>query len=172
MIYEFTPYARDKRYGQVLNSHISLLPEDAWICVRDRDTMYLTPDSGDIMYEAIKKYPSADLFTCSTNRGPGQKLDPETDIREHCRTAAIRALNPCYSTYGKEKVFPAYWWLFPKRTWRNNRFDNEVIITEQGTFDTRWCRDVGSMRIKIEHLYIFHLFRLYKDHGNISHFHA
>lgn len=167
MIYEFTPYAQDKRYGKVLNDCVSITPQDSWICIRDRDTMYLDPNSGDLLYEAIRDNPDCKFFTCSTNRVFGQPLSDNTDILNHFKKTFEKREEKSYIEV--TGVVPAFFWLFHRSVWEENKFDELPIIANHMSFDARWTKRLNIKKIRIEHLYIFHFYRLNKHHREYSH---
>lgn len=172
-IYEFTPYAKDKRYGKVLNEHIRTTPDDAWIIVRDRDTQYLTPHAGDIPLRAIADHPDADLFTCITNRIGDKRFlykgefNEDANIRKHHRIAYELQQYPSYTEV--DGIIPAFFWLFPKRVWLKNPFDEDEMFNKDGTFDIRWTSKITGKKIRIDHLYLFHDYRMYKGRWHMTH---
>ena len=166
MIYYFTPFAPDKLYGRAINEHIKHLPDDSWICVRDGDTMFLTSDYGHIIQQAIIDNPGCDLFSCSTNRAFGQKMSNDPNVLTHYREAINRE-----KSYTKiTGIVPAFFWVFNKRHWLKYPFDEHPIIHNRKSFDVRWCRDSHKWEmLRIDHLYIFHLYRLHKPRRDYSH---
>ena len=159
-------YARDKLYGKALNKRISRIPEDYWICVMDLDAMFLYPNQPDLMYEAIETHPDTTLFTCSTNRAWGQQVSPEGDITKHIKIAHEKAKERIYKPISG--VIPAFFWLFHHKVWRKHPFDDKPIISGD-SFDTRWCRTLPGRKMRIEHLYIWHTYRIDKYHRDYKH---
>lgn len=173
MIFEITPFALDKRYGKALNEYIRHFPDDSWICVRDRDTMYLTSDSGRIMEQAIVDMPDTACFTCNTNRLAMAsrcyrgKIEENDSIIYHKAIAKQLAKEKKYTPV--RGILPGFFWLFPKRTWIENPFDELKIVDRMKTFDIRWSEKITGKKVKIEHLYLFHDYRLGQDRRNIRH---
>lgn len=164
-IFEITPSAEDKLYGKMLNEHIQCFPDDCWICVRDDDTMYLQRDRKQIMLQAIMDKPDTDLFTCRTNRLMGQGISPDPNILNHHALAQNRKKG-----YVDIKgTVPAFFWLFPKRIWIERPFDEYPIVHRNRSFDSRWTGHVNWIKRRIEHLYVFHFYRLDKDPRDHSH---
>lgn len=164
-ILELTVEAQDRRYGRILNHHISESSAE-WIIVRDSDTMYLTHDRGNIIRQAIKDHPDAELMSCLTNRvGMPQftvrDMFDETDITRHIGRAIVQAQKREYRQV--DGIVPGYWYLFPRSTWINHPFDDDVLITD-ASWDVRWTRQITGKKITILGLYIFHLYRLQFDH--------
>lgn len=164
-IYHIGAYATDKHYGRALNKHIALLPDDSWIVLRDGDTMYLTHDWGEIIEQAIIDNPTAPLMTCRTNRAYGQGFDDNPDVTHHYKKAINRpkAYTPITT------IAPSFWWLFPKRTWQANPFDDHPIIYNGDSFDTRFFRKLPPGAVMIEHLYVFHYYRLHDKTNSFRH---
>lgn len=166
MIFDITPHAKDKRYGKALNEQIACMPEDTWVVVRDRDTMYLRSDC--VLEEAITDNPGVELFTCATNRAFGQRMLTHSDILWHWKEAQRRAEKKEYTKVSG--VLPAFFWMFPRTLWQRYPFDDHPIIHDRKSFDTRWCNDLGEIpKIRIEHLYVFHFYRLQKHHKDFNH---
>lgn len=163
-IYFFTPYSRDLHYGRELNKHIRLVPDDAWVCVRDLDTMALTHTCCEKLYQAIEDNPDAVLMTCLTNRVQnneftcGEALFNESEIHVHINAARAIESNTAYREI--EGVVPGYLWLFPKKTWIENPFDDMPIVANGGSFDVRWTQKIYGKKILILGMYIFHLYRM------------
>ena len=168
MIHHISPYASDKYLGRALNAHIEPLPNDAWICVRDNDTCFLTPNSGRLIEQAIIDRPDVDLFTCATNRVYGQGLSRESDIIVHHDTASRLEMGA--KKYLRIKgCVPAFFWLFRKSLWLDNPFDDLPIISGNNSFDARWTKDKDWVKVRICHLFVFHFYRLNKDKSDYSH---
>jgi len=168
MIYHITPFSETKQYGKALNEHIKCFPDDSWICVRDQDTMFLTSTSVLLLDKAIEDNPDCQLFTCATNRSYGSLMSTNADILVSCSKAQeLEKQPPRYSVL--QGVVPAFLWLFPKSLWKKYPFDDLPIISGQKSFDVRWTRNMNVKKLRIENLYIFHLYRLYKERSDYSH---
>ena len=165
MIFDITPSAPDKHYGRVLNEYIRCFPDDAWIIIRDQDTQYLHHESTKICYEAIADNPQCDLFSCATNRAWGQGFSNDPNILNHHKLAYNR--DKKYTTI--RGIVPAFFWMFPKRLWIDNPFDDYPIIHGGKSFDTRWTQGKAWNMLRIDHLYVFHFYRLHKHHRNYAH---
>ena len=163
MIFEITPFAPDKHYGRVLNNHIIGFPDDAWIIIRDQDTLYLQ-NSYHIIEQAIVDHGDAALMTCMTNRVCDPKFIHSehafslTDMVEHIDIARSQEKIGGYQEI--DGIVPGYFWLFPKTTWIDNPFDDLPIMAEGATFDIRWTQKIMGKKILITSLYLFHLYRM------------
>lgn len=80
MIYYFTPFSTGKNLGEAYNHYANLVidPED-WMCFKDGDVCWLTPDYGQIIEEVISQNPRTGMFTCKTNR-VGNKIQCHNEI--------------------------------------------------------------------------------------------
>jgi len=86
MIYYSVPYTNDKNIGKYYNSFVDLLPNDEdWVCFIDADTIFLTPNYGHLIEEAIKYNTNFSVFTCFTNRigNPKQSVH-NLDMKLNC----------------------------------------------------------------------------------------
>jgi len=68
----------------------------------------------------------------------------------------------------KDRIVAGMFMLFPKRVWLDNKFDEHPIIWENNnkmtSFDVRWTAKIkGNMR-KILGLYVWHSYRLDRQH--------
>lgn len=180
-IFYIQPYALDLRYGREINKHIEPLPDDAWIVLMDYDTMFLTPNFGRTISNAIVEYgDDTDLFTCQTNRLGNPKrcwmgeFSKEFDVRHHARIARSLEREPGHLCKEVEdRTVAGMLMIFPKRVWLENKFDDHPIIhTENNrmeSFDVRWVKKIKGNIMRIEGLYIFHFYRGDKDHRDITH---
>src|SRR5262245_51973288 len=66
LIYHFTPFLRGN-ISEGINQSVELVPEDAWVCIRDADTMFLTWRQ-QWQLERITQATDYGLITCMTNR--------------------------------------------------------------------------------------------------------
>ena len=181
-IFYIQPYALDFRYGMEINKHIECLPDDAWICLTDQDVLFLTPNVGRTISNAICEHgDDTDLFTCQTNRlGNPERcynngsMAQDSDILNHIKIA--RKLerehgHECVEV--KDRIVAGMFMLFHKSVWDDNKFDDHPIIctinNHMSSFDVRWTRKIkGSMK-KILGLYCFHTYRLDKKPNDTKH---
>lgn len=62
------PWNSDKNIGVAYNEFASLVPDDAWVCFMDADTIPTTAFYGKIVEDIISDNPEVRAFTCVTNR--------------------------------------------------------------------------------------------------------
>jgi hypothetical protein len=183
-VYYFTPARADKNIGKTLNDHCSLVPnDDDWICIRDNDTMFLTPNYSQQIEEIITRYKDKyDLIGCMTNRLGlthqlyNGKMSDDTNIKNHMNIAFLLENKHWAEVIPSKENIAGLFLLFPKKTWNKNKFEEGSIMikkgSKQGFFDF-WFSDYVKKRGKIgivRGLYIFHLYRLFNnDRKNIEH---
>ena len=137
-IFYITPFSSSKHYGRELNKHIEPLPDNCWIVVRDLDTMVLSPNTGNLIEQAIIDNPKAELITTNTNRVWGSPLNSNSDIVWHIKKAHQLESEKDYQLI--EGVIPAFCWIFPKSTWSKMPFDDLPILhppNNPNSFDVR-----------------------------------
>lgn len=169
-IHYSNPYATDKNIGGALNEFCSMVPDGDWICLQDGDIMYLTPDWGKQISEAVMKHGDRyDLIGCMTNRlaRPIQRHQGEFsndhDIRNHYRIA--KDLSEQNWAEVKDITSSRYiagmFMLFPKTTWNKVKFIEDNIA-----FDDQFSKGVIRARGRLglmTGLYVYHLYRLWSD---------
>ena len=67
-VYYNVPWNSDKNIGVAYNDFASLVPDDAWVCFMDADTIPTTAFYGKIVEDIISDNPNVRAFTCVTNR--------------------------------------------------------------------------------------------------------
>ncbi len=180
-IYYFTPYAPDGNLGAAYNQYMQLLPEeDDWACFIDGDSMFLTPDWGNLIAETVALYPEAGMFTCYTNRvnNPEQlyrgRFSEVKDIIHHRNIAKV-----CRET-GRGKVtqltrmISGVMIIIQKKTWRQFPFSDGLLGVDNDI--SKRLLVAGHKIYLIRSIYLLHYYRMaegrtYKDHLKI-HSHA
>lgn len=164
MIFHITPWLTGN-IGGGLNASIGLLPDDAWVCIRDGDTMFLTPNWGEQIEQIAAQRPTGmDVIGCMTNRlrAPlqlhGGALSNDTDLGNH-----IAIANQRWEEFGTEcrdaqnEPVAGMLLLFSKATWERHPFVERSVY-----FDRDFCaaaRAQGSRVGVALGLYIFHAYR-------------
>lgn len=179
-IYYSTPYATDFNIGRAYNEFVALLPDDAWVCLRDGDTCFTTPDSnwGKQIADIVKKHGNDfQLIGCYTNRlaSPNQlynkAFSEDWDWMEH-KQIGKQLYNNHYDEVVKvQHGIAGMFLLFPKSTWLKCRFKEDLPYR---IFDTDFCNKIKKLGGKIgmaKGIYLFHDYRAGKENPkqNVSH---
>jgi cellulose synthase/poly-beta-1,6-N-acetylglucosamine synthase-like glycosyltransferase len=170
-IYYSNPYSVEKNIGKAINDFCQIVPnDDDWIVVQDGDILYLTPDWGKRIHDALKV--DGDRFglvSCYTNRLSsghqlhGGKRSDNHDIRHHYEIAMS------YTREGIEEIkrfnnIAGFFMAFKKSTWRKVGGFRENDIA----FDTTFCTAVKAKGYKIgliRSLYVYHAYRIWNEDG-------
>lgn len=167
MIHYLTPYATDRNIGKSYNEACDLVPDGDWICIRDGDTMFTTPDWGRMIDHVVRMHGAEyDLFGAVTNRiGWKHQAVPGMfdmmDLKRHAEVGSIiQSGGP--QVEATNELIAGFFMLFRKETWKNNPFPEDR--SRARLFDMDF-----SMRIKrravIRGLYLVHLYRLWSDNA-------
>lgn len=163
------PFSVEKNIGKALNEFCELVPDGDWICLQDGDMMYLTPDWGKQIHDAIKLHGSKfGLIGCVTNRlgRPIQRIgemDNDHNILNHYQTA-IQLSKEHYAVVDdvtKKKYIAGMFMLFPKEVWKRVKFAENNIA-----FDDQFSQDVRRKGYKLglmKGLYVYHAYRIWSD---------
>lgn len=163
MIHYLTPYDTDKNIGRAINAACDLVPAGDWICLRDGDAMFTTPDYGKLIQEVVSQHGSKfDLFGAMTNRlGWRHHLVPGMfhvwDIRQHVTKGyELAEINGCRVDRTTQRI-GGFFMLFSKKTWIRNRFTENP--NQARLFDGIFSSGVQRRAI-IPGLYLFHQYRI------------
>ena len=150
---------------------------DDWFCVRDGDTMFLTPRWGFLIERIVEWNAEVfDLIGCMTNRlrAPYQchngGLSNDPDIGRHREIALSReAAHGAVVSPLDEGPIAGMFMLFPRRVWERFPFPERSIYFDQ-QFTGRIRSEGGKVGVALG-LYLFHLYRwgqadpaAFKDH--------
>lgn len=166
-IHYLTPYATDKNFGRELNERISEL-SDGWVCLRDSDCMFLTPDYGRQIAE-ICATTDLDVLGCLTNRlgRPIQRykgeLSTNWDIKHHYTIAqSLEANHWCeVEDITSKKWVAGMFMMFRKSLWEQIKFKENCL-----TWDDQFSEDVrisGGKLGLMKGIYVFHFYRGWSD---------
>lgn len=174
MVHYFTPFDSSKRIGYAHNNSVELITDpEAWICIRDADTLFLTPDFGNVIEKAIRTYgKDYQLFGCLTNRlGVAHQLydgsiSDNPNISDHITIAESikenNAVAPCNLVAGM-------FMLFQKKTWDLiGGFDESIQFDI--LFSNKIIKSGGRLGV-IQSIYLFHLYRWGKASPQMSYQH-
>lgn len=177
MIQIFKPFSVTKNLGQAYNQSMALLPDDAWGCLMDGDTMFLTPDYGSILWGYTERFPDTGLFTCWTGRGHSlcdhQVLNGKTsenaNIRDHISIAQEQKKKLYKATELKKEV-SGFLMMIKKSTWNEIKFSD--FPGQCLGVDNDYCwrlLDRGKKILRMDGLYIWHTYRLANGVHDKSH---
>jgi len=131
MIYHFTPFFRGN-ISEGINRCVELVPEDAWVCIRDADTMFLTWRQ-QWQLEKITENTPFSLISCMTNRCyptycmPDGHLSHNYDLLHHVSIAnrlerehwcEVEDAVELGAKDGSEGLLYGQFLMFPKKVWR------------------------------------------------------
>lgn len=175
MIYHITPYLTGD-IGKGINDTIRCLPDDAWVCLRDIDTMFLLPQQPSWLEEIVAstKY---DVLGARCNRlGDkhqlwGENISDVDSITHHMAIArlACRAHGQNVVAVSDQNILAGFFLLFKKSVWEAIPFEERSI-----QFDILWNNkliEAGYKRGLIPGMYLWHTYRLGADNprSSISH---
>lgn len=163
-VYYFLAYSVEKNFGKAINEHISQIgSNDDYLCLMDGDMMYLTPDWGVQIEEAIKRHgDNFDVIGCMTNRlaRDSQRIndiDDNHDILYHYEIAKEERDKHWAEVVEVKKPIAGMFMLFKKSLWDKVKFKENDIA-----FDDSFCKVVKNMGGKfgvIRGLYVYHFYR-------------
>lgn len=170
MIFDITPFRTDKNIGKAYNERIELLPDDAWIIIRDGDCMYLTPDYGVIIENIIKNHGEEyALIGALTNRLGIEELcykgkfNEETDAYYHyVRANTIKSTNK--GLIKETQMCAGFFMMFKKETWLKVGGFSEDMADAPFTdkrFSAKIIKNGGKIGIA-QDLYLFHCYRIWE----------
>ncbi len=164
MLHVSSPYRSDKNLGKAYNDFMRLIPDGNWVCLHDHDTMFLLPETIQMIDEYTKKFPDTGIFTCWTNRigNPHQRVLPLNDnndsILYHIGVAEKykELLFQCSEVITEISGFLM---VINKSTW------NKIKFQESGKclgIDTDFSLKVlasGMNILRMDSVYVWHTYR-------------
>jgi hypothetical protein len=181
-VHYFTPASGDKNLGKAYNEACALVTDkDDWICIRDGDTMFLTPDWAHQIESIIVNHGNDyGLISCYTNR-LGLKwqllngqISNDTDILNHTRLAFLLRNKHWDEVVDSPSYTAGLFMLFKRSLWDEIKFEEGLTKTKNNIFvDADFSQTVLKKGKKIgltKGLYLFHSYRLFsKDPRNYNH---
>jgi len=169
MIFYCTPYSLEKNLAKGYNEYVRRLthkPYD-WIFFIDGDACFLDPFWGDIINQAILKYPETGIFTCYTNRVGNthqcfqNTMSTDPNILNHYKISQFLFKKNAYRIREHRRVVSGYFFGFSRATYDlvGGFPENRKILG----VDTDFSHAVLKKGLKIniiEGLYIFHFYRM------------
>lgn len=178
MIHFTTPFRADKNLGKAYNDAMAFIPDGDHNCMRDIDTLFLTPDQPVIIEQYVNEYPNA-VLTCFTNRLSqlsrpqllGEIVSEESDIREHIRLAELQAEKYRVSKMATEihRDISGMLMVVPKSVWQKVPFPEEGKCLGVDTYWGRKIREEYIQILRMDAIYIFHTYRMSKGIHDKSH---
>lgn len=161
-----TPYSSSKDFGKSINDFCALVPDGDWICLRDGDSMFLTPDWGRQIYDVVAKHGNDyAVFGCVTNRLARAtqihdlNMYDNHNVLDHYHIAAEleRTKWAQIRDITTSRCVAGLMLLFSKQTWDRIKFKEKTHH-----FDSQFSKDViakGGRLALIEGLYVYHWYR-------------
>ena len=171
-----SPCRTDKNLGRAYNETMRLLPDDGWAIFKDIDTTFLTPETYGHICTYIEQNPEAGVLTCYTNRlSPlakrqllGGVVSEDTDVRHHIALAR-ECERELYTTTAIIRDISGVLMAVSKKTWNRIPFpETGRALGVDNTFG-RLIRGHGEQVLRMNGIYIFHLYRLEKGIGDKTH---
>lgn len=184
-IHYITPARSDKNFGKACNDQCRNVPEDAWVCLRDGDTMFLTPNFSKHVEDIVEKYKDEyDLIGCMTNRANvsyqliNKTISEDTDVRNHMNIAfELEKTNYC-NVVRSPMYLAGHFLLFSKKAWNEHPFEEGKILIKKTVnkkieigFVDYWFSNYFFKKKRAgiaTGLYIFHLYRLFHQSRTVK----
>lgn len=175
-VHYFTPYSVEKNLGKSYNECFEMIGEDDWACIRDGDTMFLTPDFGDIVFNYAYKNPGC-VLTCYTNRIHSLakeqiiwgSMQPEETKIEFCLGVANKQKDLTYQTTPCTGPLSGFLMLMSKKTWSQIKFNEGIGLLGVDTDFYKAARALDIPILRMDGLYIWHTYRLGKSITDTTH---
>lgn len=167
-IWYSNPYRSDKNIGGAYNDFIRSLKaqDDDWIVLQDGDILYLTPDWGQRIEEALTSQGEGyGLVGCYTNRIKGThqqhggRMSEDFNIKSHYDIALT------YNKSGIEEIkhgVAGFFMAFQYKTWKAVGGFTENNIACDTIFNSK-VREKGFKIGLIRSLYVFHVYRMWAE---------
>lgn len=169
MIHFITPYRSDKNLGRAYNEAMRIIPDGDIACIRDIDTLFLTPEQPAIIEQYATEYPDA-VLTCYLNRCSqlsrhqllGGTVSEESDIKQHIRLAENQAERHriTKSVLEINRDISGTLMVVPKSVWMKVPFPEDGKCLGVDTYWGRKIRAAGIKILRMDAVYIFHIYRI------------
>lgn len=162
-----SPYRVDKNLAKAYNDAMQRIGEDDWNCFHDIDVTFLTPDSGAILEEYARRFSDAGIFTCYTNRVSslsipqllGGKVSENRDILHHIELAE-KQKSRLYNVTTIDQDISGMVMMISKKMWNQFQFEENRKCLLVDTYYGRRLRNAGKMILRMDGLYVFHIYRM------------
>lgn len=170
------PYSLEKNLGKAYNEAMATLAEDEWGCLTDIDTCFLTPDAGVILENYASRFPDAGILTCYTNRiSPLStmqllkgRVEEDADMRRHVKLAEYQK-KYLYQATEIDRDISGMLMMISKRFWNEFSFSEDLKCLGVDTEYNRRIREAGAKILRMDGLYLFHVYRLNLGIHNKTH---
>lgn len=174
-IFYIQTYDYDVNIGRGYNEHIALLPDDAWVCINDSDSLYLNPKFGHQINDVINKYGEEyALLGCKTNRLGGlhqlhnNKFSNDLDARNHFYIAKELS-DRHYDEVEEATGIAGVLMLFKRSTWEMvGGFKERDIACDTAFNKAIKAAGVGKIGV-MKGVYIFHSYRIWQNDHKAAH---
>lgn len=168
-IFYVQTYDYDVNIGRGYNEHIKCLPDDAWICINDSDSLYLNPKFGHQLSDIINKHGDEyALLGCVTNRLGGLhqvfegKFSNDFDVKNHYQIAE-KLYKDHYDEVQETSGVAGLLMLFKKSTWLDvGGFQENNIACDTAFNKAIIDRKLGKIGI-MKGVYLFHSYRIWQN---------
>lgn len=164
LVYHITPYMKGN-IGGGINETVRHLPEDAWVCLRDADTMFLTSTQQQLVQHIADSDPPFSVIGAVTNRirAPWQlhngEISNNVAIDYHIRIAQGRERDHAERVIECPWPVAGFFMLFRRGTW----FDLGGFPERTAYFDKEFTKAAlrrgGKLGVALG-LYLWHTYRL------------
>lgn len=176
-IHDCIPFSLDKNLGKVYNQAFESTTAE-WLCLRDYDTMYLSPNSIPIMYKYIEKYPDTGIFICRTNRIGGKAVNQlakglqrasDNDSIIFWESQARRMETKGIIATEVNDIISGYLMLVSRKTWEEIKFtENMKCLGVDNQFSEDVLKSGKKIRV-MESILVWHTYRLTQGIHQKSH---
>lgn len=170
------PFAEDKNLGKACNEAFEDVEERDWVCLIDHDVLFLTPDAINLMYEYVRSYPDAGIFTCyasrihplSTDQLLNGRLSENFNIEFHTQLAYNQKRFGITVTEINH-VISGFLMLISRRTWNKIRFPEHGKCLGVDNLYSQAVLNEGKKIYRMDSLYVWHSYRLTNGITNKDH---
>lgn len=168
-IFYIQTYDYDINIGRGYNEHINHLPDDAWICINDSDSLYLNPKFGNQLNDIINMHGEEfALMGGVTNRLGGlhqlynNKFSNDMYINNHFKIA-MELLASDYDNVVETTGIAGVLMLFSKKTWLEvGGFEEYNVACDTAFNKAVKAKKLGKIGL-MKGVYIFHTYRIWQS---------
>jgi len=174
-IHFIQPFRQDRNLGFAYNEAMALIPDGDYACIRDIDTLFLTPNTPNLIQKYIDTYPDA-VLTCLANRVSHYSklqlyqgvVNDNPDIIYHGKIALDLEQQPI----GVRRItsfISGFLMVVSKKIWRRFPFPETGKCLG---VDTDWSKKLiknGVPIYSMQSVYLWHTYRLFTNVSDKSH---